>query len=58
VTDADLALQALGADYVAFGYITTTITVCDADRGRADEKGKGGRAGGEQPSASPPSASG
>ncbi|QNA83804.1 conjugal transfer protein TrbE [Sphingomonas sp. So64.6b] len=38
VVDADLALQALGADYVAFGYLTTTITVADDDRARADEK--------------------
>ncbi len=38
VTDADLALQALGQDYVAFGYLTTTITVADADPAAADEK--------------------
>ncbi|MDO7843544.1 conjugal transfer protein TrbE [Sphingomonas immobilis] len=38
VADADQALQALGADYVAFGYLTTTITVADVDRARADEK--------------------
>jgi type IV secretion system protein TrbE len=38
VVDADLALQALGADYVAFGYLTTTITVADADPASADEK--------------------
>jgi type IV secretion system protein VirB4 len=38
VVDADLALQALGADHVAFGYLTTTITVADADRGRVEEK--------------------
>ena len=36
--DADLALQALGGDHVAFGHLTTTITVADADRLRADEK--------------------
>jgi type IV secretion system protein VirB4 len=36
--DADLALQALGGDHVAFGYLTTTITVADTDRMRADEK--------------------
>src|SRR3546814_14547878 len=29
VVDADLALQALGGDHVAFGYLTTTITVAD-----------------------------
>lgn len=38
VTDADLALQALGGDHVAFGYYTATITVSDADRAAADEK--------------------
>ena len=38
VIDADQALQALGADYVAFGYMTTTITVTDEDRTRADQK--------------------
>jgi type IV secretion system protein VirB4 len=31
VADADLALQALGQDHVAFGYLTTTITVSDED---------------------------
>ncbi|QSB44014.1 conjugal transfer protein TrbE [Tsuneonella flava] len=38
VADADLALQALGGDHVAFGYYTATITVSDADRTAADEK--------------------
>ena len=38
VVDADLALQALGGDHVAFGYLTTTITVADADRARVEEK--------------------
>lgn len=38
VADADLALQALGQDHVAFGYLTTTITVADADRARVEEK--------------------
>ncbi len=38
VVDADLALQALGGDHVAFGYLTTTITVSDDDRGRAEDK--------------------
>ncbi|TPE59799.1 conjugal transfer protein TrbE [Sandaracinobacter neustonicus] len=38
VADADLALQALGSDHVAFGYLTTTITVGDEDRAAADEK--------------------
>ncbi|HEX7694889.1 MAG TPA: conjugal transfer protein TrbE [Sphingomonas sp.] len=38
VVDADQALQALGADYVAFGYLTTTITVSDVDRTRVEAK--------------------
>jgi len=38
VADADLALQALGGDHVSFGYLTTTITVSDADRAAAEEK--------------------
>ncbi len=38
VLDADQALQALGGDHVAFGYITATVTVADSDRLRADEK--------------------
>jgi type IV secretion system protein VirB4 len=38
VVDADLALQALGGDHVAFGYLTTTITVADRDRGRVEDK--------------------
>jgi type IV secretion system protein TrbE len=38
VADADLALQELGADHVAFGYLTTTITVADADPAAAEEK--------------------
>jgi len=38
VADADLALQELGADHVAFGYLTTTITVSDKDPAAADEK--------------------
>ena len=38
VVDADLALQELGGDDVAFGYLTTTITVADADAAAADEK--------------------
>lgn len=36
--DADEALQELGADDVAFGYLTTTLIVGDADPKRADEK--------------------
>jgi type IV secretion system protein TrbE len=38
VVDADLALQALGGDHVAFGYLTTTITVSDEDRARVEHK--------------------
>jgi type IV secretion system protein VirB4 len=38
MVDADLALQALGGDHVAFGYLTTTITVTDSDRARVEEK--------------------
>ncbi|BBE36114.1 conjugal transfer protein TrbE [Sphingosinicella microcystinivorans] len=38
VADADLALQALGADHVSFGFLTTTITVADIDRTRVEEK--------------------
>ncbi|SFK84697.1 conjugal transfer protein TrbE [Rhodanobacter glycinis] len=37
-TDADAALQELGSDQVAFGYVTTTVTVMDADATAADEK--------------------
>ncbi len=36
--DADAALQELGSDQVAFGYVTATVTVLDADAGAADEK--------------------
>ena len=36
--DADAALQELGSDQVAFGYVTTTVTVMDADATAADEK--------------------
>ncbi len=38
VVDADLALQALGGDHVAFGHLTTTIIVSDTDGGRAEDK--------------------
>jgi len=38
MVDADAALQALGGDHVAFGYLTTTICLTDADRHRVDEK--------------------
>ena len=33
-----LALQALGGDHVAFGHLTTTITVADSDRAKVEEK--------------------
>src|SRR5262249_48699643 len=35
--DAEAALEELGADSVAFGYVTTTITVRDRDRAIAEE---------------------
>src|SRR3546814_10605730 len=38
VADADMALQALGGDHVAFGYLTATITVADGDRARVGAK--------------------
>ncbi|MCY1266170.1 Type IV secretion system protein virB4 [compost metagenome] len=37
-SDADAALQELGADQVAFGYLTATVTVSDCDAQVADEK--------------------
>nr|AGC71252.1 conjugative transfer protein TrbE [uncultured bacterium A1Q1_fos_75] len=36
--DADTALEELGSDDVAFGYVTTAIVVSDADATRADDK--------------------
>jgi type IV secretion system protein VirB4 len=36
--DADAALQELGDDLIAFGYITTTVIVSDEDSHRAEEK--------------------
>lgn len=38
VVDADQALQALGGDHVAFGYLTTTITVADQSRDAVEDK--------------------
>ena len=38
VLDTDTALQALGGDHVAFGYLTTTITVSDASRAKVEDK--------------------
>ena len=35
--DADAALQELGSDLVSYGYVTTTITVMDADQRAVDE---------------------
>ncbi|XXQ52633.1 conjugal transfer protein TrbE [Xenophilus aerolatus] len=37
-SDADAALQELGGDQVAFGYVTATVAVLDADAAVADEK--------------------
>jgi len=37
-TDADAALQELGSDQVAYGYLTATVTVMDASAAAADEK--------------------
>jgi type IV secretion/conjugal transfer VirB4 family ATPase len=37
-TDADMALQELGADVAGMAYVTATITVWDADPRLADEK--------------------
>jgi type IV secretion/conjugal transfer VirB4 family ATPase len=39
-TDADAALQELGSDAVAYGYVTATIVVTDLDANAADEKRK------------------
>jgi len=36
--DADAALQELGGDQVAFGYVTATVTVLDASAAVAEEK--------------------
>jgi type IV secretion system protein VirB4 len=36
--DADAALQELGSDEVAFGYLTSTVTVMDADPTAAEQK--------------------
>ena len=38
VVDADQALQALGGDHVAFGYVTITVTVMDENAVTVDEK--------------------
>lgn len=37
-SDADAALQELGGDQVAFGYVTATVTVFDADPTTANDK--------------------
>jgi type IV secretion system protein TrbE len=36
--DADNALEELGSDDVAYGYLTATLVVADTEPGRADEK--------------------
>jgi type IV secretion system protein TrbE len=36
--DADAALQVLGSDHVAFGYLTATITVANVDRAAVEDK--------------------
>ncbi|MBB4841334.1 type IV secretion system protein VirB4 [Sphingomonas kyeonggiensis] len=36
--DSDAALQALGQDHVAFGYLTATVTVMDRDRAAVEAK--------------------
>ncbi len=36
--DVDEALQSLGADHVAYGHLTTTVTVWDTDPQSADDK--------------------
>lgn len=36
--DADAALQELGSDQVAYGYVTATVTVLDTDATAADDK--------------------
>lgn len=38
VVDADLALQALGQDFVSFGYLTATVTVWGESTGQADAR--------------------
>lgn len=38
MVDADLALQSLGGDHVAFGYLTTTITLADPDPLKLEDK--------------------
>lgn len=39
--DADAALQELGDDLVAFGHLSTTVTIADEDAHAADEKIRG-----------------
>jgi type IV secretion system protein VirB4 len=40
VVDADLALQALGGDHVAFGYLTTTVTLAAESREAVEERAR------------------
>lgn len=42
--DADAALQELGSDQVAFGYLTATVTVLDTDLGRGRREAADGGA--------------
>ena len=37
-SDADSALQELGSDLVSYGYVTTTISVCDPDRRLVEDR--------------------
>ncbi|KGB99945.1 conjugal transfer protein TrbE [Burkholderia cepacia] len=37
-SDADAAMQELGSDQVAFGFVTATVTILDADADTAEEK--------------------
>ena len=43
--DADAALQELGSDEVAFGYVTATVIVTDRDADRGGGEAQGRRAG-------------
>lgn len=38
VADSDLALEALGQDYVSFGYLTATLTLTDRSSAAVEEK--------------------
>ena len=49
--DADAALQELGSDLVAYGYVTTTITLSERDLARLDGQVRAAERGIEIPSA-------